>query len=89
MKRFLFCFPQRSAVLARQRMASILYMDRLDCPEDTVKYLKRDIRKVIEKYLNIENADVSIKGNVCTLSFCNRKNIQLIHTDRQVHRLIR
>lgn len=57
MKRFLFCFPQRSAVLARQRMASILYMDRLDCPEDTVKYLKRDIRKVIRKrYLNIENA---------------------------------
>ena len=54
MKRFLFCFPQRSAVLARQRMASILYMDRLDCPEDTVKYLKRDIRKVIEKYLDIK-----------------------------------
>ena len=64
MKRFLFCFPQRSAVLARQRMASILYMDRLDCPEDTVKYLKRDIRKVIEKYLNIENADVSIRMDI-------------------------
>lgn len=45
-------------------MASILYMDRLDCPEDTVKYLKRDIRKVIEKYLNIENADVSIRMDI-------------------------
>ena len=39
-------------------------MDRLDCPEDTVKYLKRDIRKVIEKYLNIENADVSIRMDI-------------------------
>ena len=64
MKRFLFCYPQSSAELARLRMASILYMDRLDCPEDTVKYLKRDIRKVIEKYLNIENADVSIRMDI-------------------------
>ena len=80
MKRFLFCFPQRSAVLARQRMASI--MDRLDCPEDTVKYLKRDIRKVIEKYLNIENADVSIRMDIKREVKQGVKDVKTIQIER-------
>ena len=79
MKRFLFCFPQRSAVLARQRMASILYMD---CPEDTVKYLKRDIRKVIEKYLNIENADVSIRMDIKREVKQGVKDVKTIQIER-------
>ena len=82
MKRFLFCFPQRSAVLARQRMASILYMDRLDCQEDTVKYLKRDIRKVIEKYLNIENADVSIRMDIKREVRQGVKDVKTIQIER-------
>ena len=64
MKRFLLWFPQKSAVLARERTAAVLYMDRLDCPADTMKYLKRDMKRVIEKYLNIENADVFIRMDI-------------------------
>ena len=82
MQRFLFCFPQRSAVLARQRMDSILYMDRLDWPEDTVKYLKRDIRKVIEKYLNIENADVSIRMDIKREVKQGVKDVKTIQIER-------
>ena len=82
MKRFLFCFPQRSAVLARQRMASILYMDRLDCPEDTVKYLKRDIRKVIEKYQDIEDADVNMRSDIKIEVRQGVKDVKTIQIER-------
>ena len=64
MKNPLFHFPQKSAAVARERTSFVLSMDRLDCPPDTVKYLRRDMRKVIERYLNIENADVSIRMEI-------------------------
>lgn len=57
-------------------------MDRLDCPEDTVKYLKRDIRKVIEKYLNIENADVSIRIGYQKRSKARGKDVKTIQIER-------
>ena len=82
MKRFLFCFPQRSAVLARQRMASFLYMDRLDCPDDSVKYLRRVIRKVIEKLLYIENADVSIRMDIKREVRQGVKDVKTIQIER-------
>ena len=51
-------------------------------PEDTVKYLKRDIRKVIEKYLNIENADVSIRMDIKREVKQGVKDVKTIQIER-------
>ena len=82
MKRFFFWFPQKSAVLARERTASILYMDRLDCPADTMNYLKRDMKKVIEKYLNTENADISIRMDIKREIKQGVKDVKTIQIER-------
>ncbi len=82
MKRFLLWFPQKSAVLARERTAAILYMDRLDCPADTMKYLKRDMKRVIEKYLNIENADVFIRMDIKREVKQGVKDVKTIQIER-------
>lgn len=82
MKRFLLWFPQKSAVLARERTAAVLYMDRLDCPADTMKYLKRDMKRVIEKYLNIENADVFIRMDIKREVKQGVKNVKTIQIER-------
>ena len=50
--------------------------------EDTVKYLKRDIRKVIEKYLNIENADVSIRMDIKREVRQGVKDVKTIQIER-------
>lgn len=80
--RFLFFFPTRSAAIARQRVSSMLYMDRLDCPEDTLQHLQHDIRKVIEKYLNIEKADISIRMDIKRESKQGVKNVKTIQIER-------
>lgn len=49
---------------------------------DTVKYLKRDIRKVIEKYLNIENADVSIRMDIKREVKQGVKDVKTIQIER-------
>ena len=82
MKRFLLWFPQKSAVLARERTAAVLYMDRLDCPADTMKYLKRDMNRVIEKYLNIENADVFIRMDIKREVKQGVKDVKTIQIER-------
>ena len=82
MKRFLLWFPQKSAVLARERTAAVLYMDRLDCPADTMKYLKRDMKKVIEKYLNTENADISIRMDIKREIKQGVKDVKTIQIER-------
>ena len=82
MKRFLLWFPQKSAVLARERTAAVLYMDRLDCPADTMKYLKRDMKRVIEKYLNIENADVFIRMDIKREVKQGDKDVKTIQIER-------
>ncbi len=82
MKRFLLWFPQKSAVLARERTAAVLYMDRLDCPADTMKYLKRDMKRVIEKYLNIENADVFIRMDIKKEVKQGVKDVKTIQIER-------
>ncbi len=82
MKRFLLWFPQKSAVLARERTAAVLYMDRLDCPADTMKYLKRDMKRVIEKYLNIENADVFIRMDIKREVKQGVKDVKTIQIER-------
>ena len=82
MIRFLLWFPQKSAVLARERTAAVLYMDRLDCPADTMKYLKRDMKRVIEKYLNIENADVFIRMDIKREVKQGVKDVKTIQIER-------
>ena len=82
MKRYLLWFPQKSAVLARERTAAVLYMDRLDCPADTMKYLKRDMKRVIEKYLNIENADVFIRMDIKREVKQGVKDVKTIQIER-------
>ena len=82
MKRFLLWFRQKSAVLARERTAAVLYMDRLDCPADTMKYLKRDMKRVIEKYLNIENADVFIRMDIKREVKQGVKDVKTIQIER-------
>jgi len=82
LKRFLLWFPQKSAVLARERTAAVLYMDRLDCPADTMKYLKRDMKRVIEKYLNIENADVFIRMDIKREVKQGVKDVKTIQIER-------
>ena len=79
MKRFLLWFPQKSAVLARERTAAVLYMDRLDCPADTMKC---DMKRVIEKYLNIENADVFIRMDIKREVKQGVKDVKTIQIER-------
>lgn len=82
MRRFLFHLPQRSAAVARERTASMLYMDRLDCPPDTMRYLQQDMKKVIEKYLNTENADISIRMDIKRELKQGVKNVKTIQIER-------
>ena len=57
-------------------------MDRLDCPADTMKYLKRDMKRVIEKYLNIENADVFIRMDIKREVKQGVKDVKTIQIER-------
>lgn len=80
MQRLLFGLPKRSAAVARERTSSILYMDRLDCPPDTMQLLRKDMKKVIEKHLNTEKADISIRMEIkreCRQGVKNVKTIQI------------
>lgn len=80
MKKGLFGLPGRSARVARERTVSMLYADRLDCPADTLQLLQRDMKKVIEKYLNIEKADISIRMDIkreCRQGVKHVKTIQI------------
>lgn len=82
MKRFLFCIPVKSAAVARERVTSMLYMDRLDCPPDTMKHLQKDMKKVIEKYLDIEKADVSVRMEIKREQKQGVKNVKTIQIKR-------
>lgn len=82
LRNLLFRFPQRSAAVARERTSSMLYMDRLDCPPETMKYLRHDMRKVIERYLNTENADISIRMDIKRELKQGVKNVKTIQIER-------
>ena len=67
-------------MIARERAVSMLYSDRLDCSPDTLQLLQRDMKKVIEKYLNTEKADISIRMDIkreCRQGVKNVKTIQI------------
>lgn len=82
MKVGLLGLPPRSAAVARERMTTMLYMDRLDCTPDTMKLLQRDMKRVIEKYLNTEKADISIRMDIKREYKQGVKNVKTIQIER-------
>ena len=47
-----------------------------------MKYLKRDMKKVIEKYLNTENADISIRMDIKREIKQGVKDVKTIQIER-------
>ena len=64
-----FLWRRRSCQVAKDRLKILLITDRVNCSPEMVELIKRDITKVISKYVKIdkENMEVQItakKGTV-------------------------
>lgn len=55
MNKFLHIFKRKSSGdIAKDRLKILLISDRINCTPETMEYIKRDIAKVISKYMQID-----------------------------------
>ena len=57
-----YCFNRnKSKSIAMDRLKVLLISDRVDCNPDMMEMLKKDITKVISKYLEIDTEAVNVQ----------------------------
>lgn len=80
MRRFRVFFNKSSGVIARDRLKTVVLSDRLNCSPEITMQIKRDIKHVLSKYLELENADIKIHLDITTdvgQGVRNAKTIQI------------
>ncbi len=63
MKFYRFFYKKHSKEAAKDRLRVLLISDRINCSQETLELMKKDIAKVISKYMKIDinKMDVQIK----------------------------
>lgn len=66
MKFHRFFYKKHSNATAKDRLRVLLISDRINCSQETLELMKKDIAKVISKYMKIDvnKMDVQIKQDV-------------------------
>lgn len=52
---------RNSGCIAKERLRTVLLEDRTNCSCDTMEMIKRDFRKTIEKYMEIDAKDIEVR----------------------------
>ena len=66
MKFYRFFYKRHSKIAAKDRLRVLLISDRINCSQETLELMKKDIAKVISQYMKIDvsKMDVQIKQDV-------------------------
>ncbi len=66
MKFYRFFYKRHSKTTAKDRLRVLLISDRINCSQETLELMKKDIAKVISQYMKIDvsKMDVQIKQDV-------------------------
>ena len=66
MKFYRFFYKRHSKIAAKDRLRVLLISDRINCSQETLELMKKDIAKVISQYMKIDvsKMDVQIKQAV-------------------------
>lgn len=60
-KGFYFFRRKRSGQIAKDRLKILLISDRINCSPEVMNMIKKDIAKVISKYIQIDPAKMEIQ----------------------------
>ena len=61
MKFYRFFYKRHSKTTAKDRLRVLLISDRINCSQETLELMKKDIAKVISKYMKIDTANMEIQ----------------------------
>ena len=78
MKRFRVFFNKNSGNVARERLKTVVLSDRLNCTPEVTRQIKRDIRRVLAKYLEMDKVDVKVRLDITTEVGQGVKNVKTI-----------
>lgn len=78
MDKFSFRHRENSCKVAKERLSTLVLSDRLNCTPEMVELMKQDILSVMEKYLEIDRARITIHLEITTNEEQGVKNAKTI-----------
>lgn len=78
MNMFRFLHRGASGRIARERIENILFSDRLNCAPDVMELIKRDIRHVLEKYLETDKEEITIHIDIVSQKKQGVKHVKTV-----------
>ena len=78
MKRFRVFLNKNSGSVARERLKTVVLSDRLGCTPEMTMQIKRDIKRVLAKYLELDKVDVKVRLDITTEVGQGVKNVKTI-----------
>lgn len=66
MRRFHVFAKKNSGDIARDRIKTVVLSDRLSCTPEVTERIKKDIKTVLSKYLELDNTEVKIHLDITT-----------------------
>lgn len=64
--------------MARERLKGVVLADRMNCSPEVIELIKHDITRVIEKYLDLDTANVEVHLDITSEAEQGVKNVKTI-----------
>lgn len=78
MKRIRRLLGKNSGRIARERLKVVLLSDHMNCAPEVIGLIKRDMRRVLRKHLEIDTAEVNIQIEISKKTEQGVKNVKTI-----------
>ncbi|MCR1839059.1 cell division topological specificity factor MinE [Murimonas intestini] len=69
---------RNSGCIAKERLRGMLLSDRTNCSYDTMDMIKKDFRRTIEKYLEIDAKDIEVRLEIADETGQGVNNVKTI-----------
>ena len=69
---------KNSGSIARERLKIVVLSDRLNCTSEITRRIKRDITRVLEKYLELDKANIKVQLDITSEVGQGVKNVKTI-----------